>query len=355
MVSVLKSFRWLIVFGVLLMGCTEPINLRVNLSGGQLVVEGWVNDVDSVHVVTLSTSSFDGVVENTLGRNAQVTITAMESDQVYVLNEVFPGRYETIPGELRGIVGHSYRLDIQLANGETYASDAVTIPEPVAIFDTEVVLIENRGTLDNGAPFVQYSHEVFVDIENTEEQHYVRIESQGWAQLLVDYGLCDEILGGFGIPGDLSCWQFRETIESNINTATNGGVNSDIYRVSGVVIPFDFRAGYVAEIFVNSMSLEAFTYWQSALTQIQRNGGIFDPPFPPVVGNVTNRNDDSAPVLGYFHAYAQSFGRTCFERTGIPGMLEIPILDCMTTCEDFWAPAVFDLPFDDAICSVEEG
>lgn len=341
-----KYSRWLVCIAVLLTCCTEPIDLARDLGGRQLVVEGWVNDVDSVHVVRLATSSFDGVGENTLGRNARVTITEINTDQVHTLNEVFPGRYETTPGELQGIIGQSYQLEIVLANGQSYASDVVTIPEPVPIFDTEVELREERGTLDNGVPFVRYAHEVLVDFENTEIAQYVRIESQGWGQLFVDYGLCDEVLGGFGIPGELNCWQFRPIIESDINTATNIGVNSDVYRVSAVVVPFDFRAGYVTELFVNSMSVEAFAYWESAKTQLQRNGGLFDPPFPPVVGNVTSINGDESPVLGYFHAYAQSFTRTCFDRTGIPGMLEIPILDCMTTCEDFWAPAVFELPFD---------
>lgn len=355
MISVSKPFRLLILLSVLLTNCTEPIDLGTNLSGRQLVLEGSINDVDSIHVVRLSTSSFDGVGENTMGRNAQVTITELESGEVHTLNEVFPGRYETTPWELWGVVGQSYRLEITLANGQAFASSDVIIPEPVSIFDTQVELNEERGTLDDGTPVVQYSHEVFVDIENTEEEHYVQIESQGWAQLLVDYGLCDEVLGGFGIPGELSCWQFREFIESNINTATNSGVDANVYRVSGVVIPFDFRAGYVAEIFVNSMSLEAFVYWETARTQLQRNGGIFDPPFPPIVGNVINTNGNADPVLGYFHAYAQSFARTCFDREGIPGMLGVPILDCMTTCEQFWAPAVFELPFDVQTCPSDAG
>ncbi len=355
MASVSKPVRLLTLLGLLLTQCTEPIDLGKSFSGGQLVVEGWINDVDSVHVVTLSTSSFDGVGENTLGRNAQVTITDVALNEIHLLNEVFPGRYETVPGALRGVVGQSYQLEITLANGKTYASDAVTIPEPVPIFDTQVELREARGELDDGTPVVQYSHEVFVDFENTDNDHYVRIESQGWAELLVDYGLCDEFLGGFGIPGALNCWQFRAFIESDINTATNIGVNADVYRVSGVVVPFDFRAGYVTELFVNSMSLEAFAYWESARTQLQRNGGIFDPPFPPVVGNVISTDSDTAPALGYFHAYAQSFARTCFDRGGIPGMLGIPILDCLTTCEDFWAPALFELPFDDETCFNDAG
>lgn len=344
---VYKSYCLLTLLGILLTCCTAPIDLGIsNDGGGQLVVEGWVNDVDSIHIVRLSTSSL-GIGENTLGQNAQVTITSIEEDRVVQLNEVIPGRYETSDGDLVGRVGQSYRLDILLFNGQAYASDAVMIPDPVIISDTQVELLEERGEQDNGTPFVQYSHEVLLDFENTAREHYVRIESQGWAEMLVDYGLCDEVLGGFGIPGELNCWQFREFIESDINTATNIGITSDVYRVSGVVIPFDFRAGYATELFVNSMSLEAFAYWETASIQLERNGGIFDPPFPPVVGNVSSEDPTAPPALGYFHAYAQTFTRTCFDRDGIPGRFEIPILDCLTTCEQFWAPAVFDLPFDD--------
>ncbi len=350
-ISVHKSATYLTLLGLLLTYCTEPLDLGQSSGGQQLVVEGWVNDVDSIHVVQLSTSSFDGIGDNILGTNAQVFITSMDENREYPLTEVFPGRYETISHVLPGEVAQSYQLNILLANGQSYQSDIVTIPEPVQITNTEVALLEERGEMDNGTPFTQYSHEVYLDLENTEEDHFVRIVSQGWAELKVDYGLCDEVLGGFGIPGELSCWQFREFIESDINISTNIGITNDEYRVLGVEVPFDFRARYVTELFVNSMSREAFAYWAAAGIQLQRNGGIFDPPFSPVVGNISNLNNVSQPALGYFHAYSQSMIRTCFERTGIPGQLNIPILDCLTTCEDFWAPAVFTLPFDDEICS----
>ena len=330
-----------------LIGCVAPIDVALDDGASrQLVVEGWINDVDSITVVQLSTSSFDAVGENSLGRNAHVSITSVGDDGVITLNEVFPGRYETDPGALPGVVGGSYQLNIELTNGQSYASDRVTIPEPVVITDTDVELLETRGELDDGTPFVRFAHEVILDLENSDREQYVRIESQGWAESYVDYGLCDEDLGGFGIPGELSCWQFRQVIESDINIATNVGISSEVYRVSGVVVPFDFRARYVAEVFVYSMSVEAFAFWNAATIQLQRSGGMFDPPFPPIVGNVANKDGNSLPALGYFHAYSQSFTRTCFNRTGIPGRFDIPVLDCMTTCEQFWAPAVFELPFE---------
>lgn len=342
--------RLFLLLSCFALSCTEPIDLGIRFgSDRQLVVEGWVNDVDSTHVVRLSTSTATGVGENTLGRNAEVSITTGNGRKIQ-LTEAFPGRYETGIGELSGEVGQSYKLDILLENGSSYTSDEVTIPEPITILDTRTELFENRSQIDNGTPVVSYSHEVFVSLGNSNEDQFVLIESTGWAQLLVDYGLCEPVFGGPGIPGELKCWQFRDVIRSDINTVTNIGLSGDSYEVLAVSVPFDFRNPYVAELYVNSMSLEAFTYLESARAQLNRGGGVFDPPFAPLVGNISNLDDPTETVLGYFHAYAQSFTRVCFDRSGIPGQLNIPILDCFTTCEEFWAPAFFELPFGDEIC-----
>ena len=100
------------------------------------------------------------------------------------------------------------------------------------------------------------------------------------------------------------------------------------------------------------MSLEAFAYWEQARVQLARGGGVFDPPFAPVVGNIRNVNDPSEVVLGYFHAYSQTMSRYCYGREGLAGAFEIPIFPngSTTLCTDYYAPAVFELPFDDGIC-----
>lgn len=342
--SALKLF-WsqFLLLAMLLAGCVDPIDLGTNPDiRGQLVVEGWVNDVDSIHVIKLRTSTANGVGSNTLGVGAQVRITA-EDGETALLQEVFPGSYETLPGELMGRAGASYQLQVILANEQQYVSDLVTLPEPVHMSNTTDEFIESRGTTDNGTPFVNYSHNIITELENTETQHFVRLQTIGWARSRVDYDL---------IPaGPLECWALRNPIDRDVVLTSNVGIAGASYSSPVVNIPADFRADYIVEIFADAMSLEAFAYWEQARVQLARGGGVFDPPFAPVVGNIRNVNDPNEIVLGYFHAYAQTMTRYCYSRTGVPGRYEIPIFMDLTLCTDFYAPAVFELPFDDAaIC-----
>lgn len=340
-----------LLIGVILFwvsGCVQPFDIGIVTNPTpQLVVEGSVNDANEVVTVRLRTSgSFNGVEENTLGLDAQVQIVS-GTDEIFHLNEVFPGVYRTDTAALIGTVGESYTLRIQLANGESYTSTAETIPEPVNVSQGRAELVENRGITDDRIPFVEYSHNVFAQLDNTEEDHFVRVVAAGWARAQIDYPLCGGFTGNANGPaGPTICWSRRNPITSQINTVTNQAVTGSKYEIIADNVPFDFRDAYVADVFANAMSPEAFAYWELAKTQINRAGGVFDPPFAPVVGNIRNVNRPEEVVLGYFHAYAQTSTRVCFDRAGTPGFINIPIIDCLNTCTQFYRPAVFELPFD---------
>lgn len=328
--------------------CTQPIDIGVDPNPNvQLVVEGSVNDVDDVFTIRLRTSStFDGVEVNTLGVNAQVQIVSGASEIIH-LREVFPGIYNTDTAALRGRVGESYTLNIQLANGETYTSTAETIPQPVNIGQGRAEAVELRGISDDRIPFVEYSHNVFAQLENTTDDHFVRVSAAGWARLQIDYPLCGGFTGGANGPaGPTACWARRDPITNQINTVTNQAITGSAYEVLADNVPFDFKGPYIADLFARAMSPEAFAYWELAKAQINRAGGVFDPPFAPVVGNIRNINNPDEVVLGYFHAYAQTSTRVCFDRSDTPAFINIPIIDCLNTCTQFYRPAVFELPFD---------
>lgn len=346
---IMRIFSSLSIFSLIIAtACVDPIEVeRQSASTSQLVVEGWINDVDDVFTISLSTSStLDGVEPNALGQGADVRI-ATGNGQVVNLREIIPGKYITAFGELRGAVGESYTLMIDLQNGSSYQSTEVTMPEPVNVAEGRAELNEQRGETDDGIPFVAYSHDVMAQLENTEVDHFVRIESRGWANLRVDYPLCGGFDGSGGPAGDLTCWALRDPIQRDIVTVSNVGLSGVNYEVPVVNIPVDFRANYITEVIVNAMSIEAFRYWEVAKGQLNRGGGIFDPPFAPVVGNIQNVDDPQEVVLGYFHAYSQTMTRVCFSRGGVPGTFPVPVIACDLTCTDVYAPAVFELPFDD--------
>lgn len=350
LVSLRKTdFEKCLILAVLCcVSCVQPFDIGVDVnSTPQLVVEGSVNDVDEVFTVRLRTSSdFEGIGENILGVNARVQIVS-GNEEITHLNEEFPGIYRTDTAALIGRVGESYTLQIQLANGESYSSTVETIPAPVGISQGRAELVENRGVSDDFIPFVEYSHNVYAQLDNTSNDHFVRVTAAGWVRAQIDYPLCGGFTGDTNAPAGLTvCWARRNPITSQINTATNQAVAGSKYEVLVDNVPFDFRDAYIADLYASAMSPEAFAYWELARIQISRAGGVFDPPFAPVTGNIRNVNHPDEIVLGYFHAYAQTTTRVCFSRAGIPGFVNIPIIDCQNTCTQYYRPAVFELPFD---------
>lgn len=333
----------LFVICFVLIGCVEPIDIDTDDDQGrQLVVEGWVNNVNDIVVVRLLTSTVSGVGENTLGAGATVSIVTGSGRRVLV-EEFTPGLYATLADPLAGEVGESYQLEIQLADGRSYESEVVTIPEPLAFGQIRDEFVENSGTTDEGVEFVNYAHDIFTELRNTEEQHFVQLIARGWSNLRVDYE--------FTPAGPLTCWQRQDPVNREIVLATNTGLSGDFYESLVTRVPVDFRGNYVVEITANTMSAEAFAFWSEAKAQLDRGGGVFDPPFAPVVGNIRNVTDPEEVVLGFFHAYGYSSSRHCYSRLGVPGQFRIPIIpNSVTLCTDIYEPAVFELPFGDEIC-----
>lgn len=340
----MKNQSYIVVFLLTLLGCVDPIDVELNQNAArQLVVEGWIDDVNDFVVVRLNTSAINGVGSNSLGVGATVRIISGKGD-IFVLEEPLPGLYATTSTPLTGRVGESYQLEIQIWDGRMYESTMETMPNPVSIGLTREEFIENRETTDEGTSFVSYSHDVFTELENTSDQHFVRLETIGWENLQVDYEL---------VPaGPQFCWQVQNPINREIILASNTGIAGSAYETKIANVPVQSRLNYVVEVFAKSMSREAFAYWSEAQRQLNRGGGIFDPPFAPVIGNIRNIDDPNEVVLGYFHAYSQTMSRYCYRREGLAGVFEIPIFPngSTTLCTDYYAPAVFEMPFDDGIC-----
>lgn len=341
---IVKNRNIFLLIILILTGCIDPIDVELDQAvARQLVVEGWIDDANDFVVVRLGTSAINGVGINTLGAGARVSITT-GSGEVFLLEEPIPGLYATLSDPLRGRPGESYQLNIETGNGRMYESTIEILPNPVSVGLTREEFIEARGTTDNGTPFVSYSHDVFTELENTSDQHFVRFETTGWENVLVDYELEP--------AGPLDCWQFQNPINRDVILATNTGISGGTYETKVANVPIQFRTSYVVEVVANSMTGEAFAFWSEAKRQLNRGGGIFDPPFAPVVGNIRNVNDPNEVVLGYFHAYSQEMTRYCYSRDGLPVTFEIPIfiVGDMTLCTEYYAPALFELPFDDEIC-----
>jgi hypothetical protein len=269
-------------------------------------------------------------------------VDVQESDGTRArFTETSPGTYQLAPGSFVGQVGNSYQLFIRLQNGDEYLSSIETIQDRVNTLSGEAIFVEEFFQRQNGTVGSRVYHEIDIDIENENENHYFISESSGWAEVEIGYGDC----GFFEPPaaGPNVCWSFRERIEpERLTIGSNEDLSSENYKISAATIPFDAKRNYVAIVKINSMSPENYSFWQSIDEQLKREGGIFDRPIAPIIGNIVNVTTNE-PTLGYFHAYSTSQQVICFDRSQVQAAVDpVGPIPCVTLCTTVWDPATFD-------------
>jgi hypothetical protein len=113
----------------LLLSCQKVIDLKLNTSSSQMVIEGNVFDQFSPDTVRISKSvNFDStnVFPPVSGATVIINDNAGNSE---TLTEIYPGTY--ITSSLQGVPGRTYTLSVQ-TGGKTYTANS-TMPPAVAI------------------------------------------------------------------------------------------------------------------------------------------------------------------------------------------------------------------------------
>lgn len=327
----------ILILSLLVCSCLEEIQVNIEPDNPQLVVQGFVNDLAESYQVKLNTlKEVNGAGTNTLGANAEVSIVEINGDTI-LLTETIPGTYVSQPGVLVGEIGKSYQLLIELANGESYQSSVETIPEPVELGDGFVV--ENTRFSERYRLDLTLGHDVFIEVEMSEKPQYFLMEATGWARVQISAESCVDGVD----PGPAFCWSKRDPIKSNeliIGTSIDHASDFTLKAVSNIGV--DTKTEYVAIIRTNSMSQEAYGFFQKIKDQLDRPGGIFDRPLAPIIGNIVGINTSNS-ALGYFHAYAINEKAVCYDRfDAVVFASSPPAVPCGTLCTEVFAPATFD-------------
>jgi hypothetical protein len=118
-----------VVIVCLLSSCQKVIQLKLNTSPSQIVVQGNVYDQPGPYTISITKSvSFDQSNVYPAVTGATVTINDNVGN-TEVLKETSPGNYFT--STLQGIPGRTYNLSV-IIDGQTYNASS-TMPDPVSI------------------------------------------------------------------------------------------------------------------------------------------------------------------------------------------------------------------------------
>lgn len=140
----MKNILFIILCSVFMLACEKEIEVDLNTTNPQLVIEATLDNQQDTATVRLTRSvNFSDANDFPAVSGALVVITDSEGTS-YPLTETAPGIYQNTG--LRGVVGYTYFLSVTTPDGQIFTAES-TLPAPVP-FDGVDFLV--RGAFQPG-------------------------------------------------------------------------------------------------------------------------------------------------------------------------------------------------------------
>jgi len=255
-------------------------------------------------------------------RNCSVVIQDGLQNE-YLFSETSDGVYEASIADEDLVVGREYRLRVETADGVIYESgfERLTAPVPVdsLYFEVEDEVDALTGNELNGLQF-------FIDVEapDTVSRYFRWILDETWEYTVgtpiswiydIEFGELISI-----IPEN-EFELYRCYMKSNIsdifltntrNLSANSKKKVDLHYVSTSTDKLRIRYSLFVEQY--TMNEAAFTYWDQNRISLQESGGLYNTQPGQPITNITNVNDSTEQVLGYFWVSSMTTRRLTFSK-----------------------------------------
>jgi hypothetical protein len=96
-------------------------------------------------------------------------------------------------------------------------------------------------------------------------------------------------------------------------------------KVASQTLDWSFEERHYFNVYLQSLTERAYTFWDQIDQTVSNVGTIFDAPPAPILGNIYNLNDPDEQVLGYFSAVARDTIRGFLTPGDTPRR---PLFDC---------------------------
>lgn len=320
---------------VLLLACSEVVNLKTEGVAQKLVVYGRITDGIAGNEVSLAfTSPINGNQEPIT--NARLTLLENSSEIAQYL-EFEPGRYRLFYPNDSAKEGRSYELYIRLADGTEYRSLPSTMPKAAAVdqlyYDaSQVEVVVNQEGLEVEANLVQ----LFSDTQviDPEADFYLR-----W-NVLESYAVQERIRPTPVPPPP--CYVTYDISGQQANLFDGSEVKVPVIpavALASTRIDSRFAFNYFYQVILTTMDEAAYEYW-SLIDEISNTrGSIFDRPAAPVPGNLRNVNNPDEEVLGYFEVVRSDTTFINARREDLPFRIEHPCPHSEAFREPAWCTA----------------
>jgi len=331
--------------------CVDRIDTKESLSSSEIiVVDGLLTDQEGPYKVRLFQSSkADAILNNAIPLVAKQVTIISSAGEIEALVSTERGEYETKPDGIRGVVGRSYSLRIELFDGTIIESATPQKIIPVAEVDSLYFAWETFKPLKGKT---EYGFRVFLDTKQIDRENgYLRWRYTGIymaealpqlrgrndnCQAVPDPPPCSGL--GWTVKGlerleECSCcicWVSDSESKPQLNDKLS--TDGTFKKVEIGFVPFNqwtfrFRK-YMIRVEQMSLSDEAFEFWRIIRDQKEGITNLFQPAFGKLKSNMVASNDTK--VTGIFYASAIK-SKVSFV-TAKDAKIPVPELDIAEPC-----------------------
>ncbi len=327
--------------------CSEVIDLKTEEEGGQVVVDGNINNGTEGNEVRISRTQRSGVVPEPI---QDLTVFVYDDlGNSSLLNEVQPGVYKLVDNEIVREAGRSIWMEFNI--GDTYyRSNPQTMQELIAKDSISWEVSIEKGVSPDGAAFEEevvrvYANTTFFELP---EEFYLRWKIEEVYNVLEAYLPPQNFTAGQAM-----CFIYNDLSEQEIfllNGEKVRNLNLNNRELVTRRVDRSFSLKHYFNLVQMAMTKESHDYWEKVNSLTARSGSVFDTPPAEIEGNIVSSNPEEV-VLGIFDVVKMDTARTLLTNDDILYFFEDP---CNTV-----GAAIFyrllALPRNCTECVVSEG
>ncbi|MFN8357248.1 MAG: DUF4249 domain-containing protein [Spirosomataceae bacterium] len=323
----MKKIGYILLLAVISWACVERYDVPLRNEKAILVVEGQINSNKPPYYVRLSyTGLFDygNTIPPENQENGAKVVIIEEGGATATLYSVGGGLYATQTTSLRGQVGRSYSLKVQLPDGTIYVSkpEKLSAAPPIDQITYKFADIPNEYNLAND-PISPDGFRIYIDFKDPANvTNYYRWTAYGLSRRTSTGVRCPYTCGDpKGCWCNTSCYVRKD--DNSVNLLSDALIDGQTIKGQYVYFAPLYATGLqTIEVAQYSLTREAYQFLKKYQEQQSRTGSLFDPVPAPLEGNVYNEANPSQLALGYFSAAGVYRKRYVFD----PGSTDLDLI-----------------------------
>lgn len=312
------SFLITCVCLMILLSCIDKIELKNHeFSTKALVIQGKLvkGTLNSHITATIQRLGEYGTNEREAYiTSAKVSILDENNNSLELISAPRSTGYELIISAtnptLKIEIGKSYKLRVIMPDGKVYLSNPEAIypvPKPDKIWNETAIqkFQDNKGVVQT-RQIIRFRISTSVTPTMSLDKSKLKWESS------IVYKITDDVLR--------VCYSNEPQQPEKINIVDPTRDNTTrLDSIIALETALDYRfaeASYI-NVLLESLSTEAYEYWNQVKLLAERSGNMFEPPAATIRTNFKNPNDESEKVFGYFYATVQDTLRLKIDSTTV--------------------------------------